>query len=163
MEMKNIVRTILTIQSTTDQEDKAMIQIISGEKGKGKTKYLLEKVNESVTKVNGNIVFLDKNTKHMYELNNRVRLIDVPELPVNNNDEFLGFLCGLISQDNDLEEIYFDSFLTIAHIEKDEDICKSLERLELLSNKFNINFTLSVSRDEKDLPECVKKHIAISL
>ncbi len=140
-----------------------MIQIISGVKGKGKTKYLLEKVNDSVTKVNGNIVFLDKNTKHMFELNNRVRLIDVVELPVKNNDEFLGFLCGLISQDNDLEEVYFDSFLTIAHIETDEDICKSIERLELLEKTYNLNFTLSVSKDEKDLPECVKKYIAISL
>lgn len=140
-----------------------MIQIISGEKGKGKTKFLLEKVNDSVTKVNGNIVFLDKNTKHMYELNNRVRLIDVIDLPVKNNDEFLGFLCGLISQDNDLEEVYFDSFLTIAHIESDEEICKSIERLEVLEKKYNLNFTLSMSRDEKDLPECIKKYIAISL
>lgn len=140
-----------------------MIQIISGVKGKGKTKYLLEKVNDSVNKVNGNIVFLDKNTKHMYELNNRVRLIDVLELPVNNSDEFLGFLCGLISQDNDLEEVYFDSFLTIAQIESDDALCKAIERLEILSQKYNLNFTLSVSKDEADLPECVKKYIAISL
>lgn len=140
-----------------------MIQIISGVKGKGKTKYLLEKANDSINKVNGNVVFLDKNTKHMYELNNRIRLIDVLELPVNNNDEFLGFLCGLISQDNDLEEVFFDSFLTIAHIENDEQLCKSIDRLEVLKEKFNINFTLSVSKDEKDLPECIKKYIAISL
>ncbi len=145
------------------QEDKAMIQIISGVKGKGKTKYLLEKANDSINKVNGNVVFLDKNTKHMYELNNRIRLIDVLELPVNNNDEFLGFLCGLISQDNDLEEVFFDSFLTIANIETDEQLCKSINKLETLEEKYNLNFTLSVSKDEKDLPECIKKYIAISL
>ena len=140
-----------------------MIQIISGVKGKGKTKYLLEKANDSINKVNGNVVFLDKNTKHMYELNNRIRLIDVLELPVKNNDEFLGFLCGLISQDNDLEEVFFDSFLTIANIETDEQLCKSINKLETLEEKYKLNFTLSVSKDEKDLPECIKKYIAISL
>ncbi len=140
-----------------------MIQIISGEKGKGKTKFLLEKVNEAVKAVNGNIVYLDKSTKHMYELNNKVRLINVPELPVDNADEFTGFLCGILSQDNDLEEVYLDSFLTIAHIETDEEMCKVLNKLETLSEKYNIKFTLSVSKNEQDLPEAAKQFIDISL
>ena len=54
-----------------------MIQIIAGKKGKGKTKHLLDKVNAEVKEVHGNIVYLDKSSKHMYELNNKVRLIDV--------------------------------------------------------------------------------------
>ena len=53
-----------------------MIQIIAGKKGKGKTKHLLDKVNAEVKEVHGNIVYLDKSSKHMYELNNKVRLID---------------------------------------------------------------------------------------
>ena len=47
-----------------------MVEIIAGEKGKGKTKYLLDKVNDSVKSASGNIVYLDKSQKHMYELNN---------------------------------------------------------------------------------------------
>lgn len=140
-----------------------MIQIISGEKGKGKTKFLLERVNNAVETVSGNIVFLDKNTKHMYELNNKIRLINVPELPVENTDEFLGFLCGIVSQDNDLEEVYLDSFLTIAHIETDEAICKVIKRLNYLGDTYHIKFVLSVSKNEKDLPECIKQYIDISL
>ena len=85
-----------------------MIEIISGEKGKGKTKELLAKVNSSVASASGNIVYLDKSQKHMYELNNKVRLINVTDFPVTNCDEFLGFICGIISQDNDLEEMFFD-------------------------------------------------------
>lgn len=54
-----------------------MIEIISGEKGKGKTKELLNKVNTSITSATGNIVYLDKSQKHMYELNNKIRLINV--------------------------------------------------------------------------------------
>ncbi|SFP94134.1 hypothetical protein SAMN02910358_00186 [Lachnospiraceae bacterium XBB1006] len=140
-----------------------MIQIIAGEKGKGKTKFLLERVNEAVKNANGNIVFLDKNTKHMYELNNKVRLINVPELPVDSPDEFTGFLCGILSQDNDLEEVYLDSFLTIAHIQDMNEFANVLKKLNILSDKYNIKFTLSVSKDEKDLPECAKQYIDISL
>ena len=139
-----------------------MIQIIAGEKGKGKTKHLLDKVNNSVQTVNGNIVYLDKSSKHMYELSNKVRLINVSDFPVSNCDEFLGFLCGIISQDNDLEEMYLDSFLTIASI-KEEEISHAIEKLDIISSTFNVNFVLSVSKNESELPECAKAKIAISL
>ena len=91
-----------------------MVQLIVGKKGKGKTKQLLDKVNSEVKDIAGSIVYLDKSTKHMYELNNRIRLIDVAEYPISNCDEFMGFLCGILSQDRDMEEMYLDSFLTIS-------------------------------------------------
>ena len=139
-----------------------MIQIIAGEKGKGKTKQLLDKVNNSVQNANGSIVYLDKSSKHMYELSNKVRLINVSDFPVSNCDEFLGFLCGIISQDNDLEEMYLDSFLTIASV-GDEEIGHAIEKLDIISSTFNVNFVLSVSKNESELPECAKAKIAISL
>ena len=79
-----------------------MIQLIVGAKGKGKTKHLLEKVNNAVKTVDGNIVYLDKNSKHMYELKNRIRLINTSEFPFTSTQEFFGFLCGIVSQDHDL-------------------------------------------------------------
>lgn len=139
-----------------------MVQIIAGEKGKGKTKYLLDKVNESVKSATGNIVYLDKSQKHMYELSNKVRLIDVSDYLVSNCDEFLGFLCGIISQDHDLEEMYLDSFLTIAML-GDDDMSHAIEKLEAISDKFHVNFVLSVSKNESDLPECTKGKIIVSL
>ena len=81
-----------------------MVEIICGEKGKGKTKELLAKVNSAVTTASGNIVYLDKSQKHMYELNNKVRLINVMDYPIESCDTFLGFLCGIVSQDHDLKE-----------------------------------------------------------
>ena len=56
-----------------------MVQLIVGKKGKGKTKHLLDKVNTAVKTASGNIVYLDKNAKNMYELNNRIRLINVSD------------------------------------------------------------------------------------
>ena len=93
-----------------------MIEIICGEKGKGKTKELLNKVNNSIATAAGNVVYLDKSQKHMYELNNKVRLINVMDYPITDCDEFLGFICGIISQDHDMEEMYLDSFLTISNM-----------------------------------------------
>ena len=61
-----------------------MVQLIVGKKGKGKTKQLLDKVNSEVKELSGNVVYLDKSTKHMFELNNKVRLIDVREFMVEN-------------------------------------------------------------------------------
>lgn len=139
-----------------------MIQIIAGEKGKGKTKHLLDKVNESVKSATGNIVYLDKSQKHMYELSNKVRLINVSEYLISNCDEFLGFLCGILSQDHDLEEMYLDSFLTIAMI-KGEELTHAITKLEDISSKFNVNFVLSISINENDLPECTKGKVIMSL
>ena len=140
-----------------------MIEIIAGEKGKGKTKELLAKVNHSVAAASGNIVYLDKSQKHMYELNNKVRLINVMDYPIDNCDEFLGFLCGIVSQDHDLEEMYLDRFLTIAIAETDDEIQHAIEKLDIISEKYNVKFILSVSRDESRLPECAKAKIVISL
>ena len=140
-----------------------MIEIICGEKGKGKTKELLSKVNSAVTAVNGNVVYLDKSQKHMYELNNKVRLINVVDYPLSNCDEFLGFICGIISQDNDLEEMYLDSFLTIAALSDEEEIVRAIEKLDVISEKYKVKFILSVSNDKESLPECAKAKVIISL
>ncbi len=139
-----------------------MVQLIVGKKGKGKTKHLLDKVNNEVKDVAGSIVYLDKSTKHMYELNNKVRLIDVSEYLVEDTDEFVGFVSGIISQDHDLQQMYFDSFLKIAKLEN-EDITNCITKLEKLSDKFGLNFVISVSVDESELPEAVKSKVIISL
>ena len=140
-----------------------MIEIICGVKGKGKTKELLGKVNVAIQTANGNVVYLDKSQKHMYELSNKVRLINVMDYPVSNCDEFVGFICGIISQDNDLEEMYLDSFLTIADVNTEDEITKAIEKLDVISEKFKVKFVLSVSKDEADLPECAKAKIVVSL
>ena len=139
-----------------------MIQLIVGNKGKGKTKQLLDKVNAEVLTANGNIVYLDKSTKHMFELNNKVRLIDVSEFPIDNCDQFVGFVLGIISQDHDLEQVYFDNFFDLAKVDEN-GVVDALSKFENIGNKYNINLVMSISMDEKDVPESMKSAIIVSL
>lgn len=139
-----------------------MVQLIVGKKGKGKTKHLLDKVNSAVKTASGNLVYLDKNSKNMYELNNKIRLINVSDYLISDSDEFVGFICGIISQDHDLEQMYLDSFLVNAHLE-DQDITATIEKLEKISTTFNVDFTINVSLDEAEIPESLKDKIIVSL
>ena len=139
-----------------------MIEIIAGEKGKGKTKVLLDKVNEAVKTVGGSIVYLDKSQKHMYELDNKVRLVNVADFPISNCDEFLGFICGIVSSDHDLHEMYLDSFLTISGM-KDEEFTHAIEKLDVISEKYKVKFILSISMDASKLQECAKAKVVAAL
>ena len=139
-----------------------MVQIIAGNKGKGKTKYLLDMANNSVKEAKGSIVYLDKSSKHMYELSNRIRLINVAEFPIHSSEGFLGFICGIISQDHDIEVMYLDSFIKLASLEG-EDIGATLAELDELGNKYHVNFVLSVSMDAHQLPENGKEMVLIAL
>ncbi|MEI3412427.1 MAG: twitching motility protein PilT [Blautia sp.] len=139
-----------------------MVELIVGKKGKGKTKVLLDRVNNAVKEANGSIVYLDKSTKHMYELNNKVRLIDVSSYPLKNADEFVGFVCGIISQDHDLEQIYLDSFLKVSKLE-DADVTDTLEQLDKISQKYGISVIVSISLDKEEIPESLQEKIAVAL
>ena len=139
-----------------------MVQISAGRKGKGKTKYLLDMANTAVKEAKGSIVYLDKSSKHMYELNNKVRLIDVSSYPLKNADEFVGFICGIISQDHDLEQIYLDSFLKVSKLE-DADVTDTLEQLDKISAKYGISVVVSISLDKEELPEALQDKIAVAL
>lgn len=139
-----------------------MVQLIAGQKGKGKTTEILNKVNEEIKTASGNIVFIDRNNKHMYELNNKIRLIDVSGYPVSNRDEFIGFVCGIISQDHDIQSMYLDRFMKCAAIGK-EEILDTIRRFDRLSSMFNINFVISVSLDKEELPEEIQDKVLIAL
>lgn len=139
-----------------------MIDIIAGAKGKGKTKILIQQVNDDIKLTKGTIVYLDKNNKHMYELSNQIRLIVVPEFNVTDTDMFqLGFIAGIISQDHDLDKIYLDSFLTTACIKDNLDY--AVEKLDALSEKFGVSFVISASVDKENMPESVQKYVSHAL
>ena len=140
-----------------------MVQLILGKKGKGKTKIILDMVNKEVNDAKGNIVYVDKSMGHMYELNNKVRLINVLDYEIANADEFIGFIRGIVSQDHDLEQIYFDSFLKIAQLEASDRIEEVVAELDQISDKYGFKIVASVSLDEAELPEALKSKVIVSL
>ena len=136
-----------------------MIQIICGEKGKGKTKEMLSRANEAVKQAEGAIIFIDKSSKNMYELNNQIRLINITEYPIHTSDGFVGFISGLLSGNHDIECIYCDSLLKVAHIEESE-VTQLIETLEALNA--DATFVLSISIAEDNLPEAIKDKVIVS-
>ena len=132
-----------------------MVQIIAGEKGKGKTKILLDKVNSDVMTSKGTIVYLDKSNKHMYELNNKIRLINVNDYCIECASEFVGFICGIISQD-------LDSFLKVACLNVD-DIERVIAKLDMVSVKFNVDIIISLSANAETLTEAVRSKVIVAL
>ena len=139
-----------------------MVELIVGNKGKGKTKILLDKVNGAIKEASGSIVYIDKSTKHMYELNNKVRLIDASQYPLKNADEFVGFICGIISQDHDLEQIYLDSFLKVARLEG-ADTTSTLEQLDKISETYKVTIIVSISLDKEEIPASMQERIVVAL
>ena len=139
-----------------------MIQLIVGEEGKGKTKHLLDKVNSEIKEATGNIVFLDRSSKHMFELNNKVRLINVSEYDFEDVSEFIGFIYGITSQDNDMQQMYIDGIMKLAKLDKDS-LEIVVKRLEKISEKFGFDIIISASIDESKLSDNLKKLVIVSL
>ena len=139
-----------------------MVRMVVGKNGKGKSKVLLEKVNSDVKEILGNVVFLDTSAKHMYELNNKIRLINVSDYMIKNSDVFIGFIEGIISQDHDLKLMYFDNFLSLANCTV-SDLESVVYDLETLSTKFNVDMYLSISTTNGDVPETLNDRIFVSL
>ena len=139
-----------------------MVELIVGKEGKGKTKQLLERVNSEIKTASGNIVFIDRNDKHMFELNNKVRLVNVAEYDFTNSSEFIGFVCGILSQDHDIEQMYIDAVLKVAKTDKSE-LSAVVKRLAVIGNKFNVKFTASVTLDASEIDEEIREYIAVEL
>ena len=133
-----------------------MVEIIVGEKGTGKTKHMLERVNQEIKTVQGTLVYIDKSPKYMYQLDSRVRMINMPDYPIR-------FLCGVISQNNSIEKIFIDSFLTLAYIDTSEGLRLAIDKLSVISKTFHVNFVLSISQKEEKLPEELNAKICLSL
>ena len=140
-----------------------MVELIIGNKGKGKTKVLLNRAETDLKNSTGNIIFVDKDLKHMHGLDYKIRLVDMSDYDVDTTEEFMGFVNGIISQNNDIEEIILDSYLSIAFIDTDDGMVSSIERINDISEKFGVRFLLSISRDKEHLPDVLSDMVVEAL
>ncbi len=136
-----------------------MIHLIVGEKGQGKTKYLLERVSEAASGAKGNVVFIDNDLSHMYEIKNTVRLVNVSDYDVRNASEFYGFVSGLMSADHDLEQLFVDKLLIITSLKSSKDAEELIRRLDAVSTKKDVSLTLSFTGKKEDLPPDLQGYV----
>jgi len=135
-----------------------MVQLICGHNGTGKTRRMIEKANKTIDSIQGKMVFLEANNRHIFDLDHRIRYINTKEYGLNNDEQFQGFVCGLIATDYDVEEVYIDGLYKIAQTGKDK-LETVVEMLEFLSEKFNVKFIMSVNYDIEDIPEVLRDKI----
>ncbi len=136
-----------------------MLQLLIGKKGTGKTKVLISNVNDAAKSAQGNVVFISNNiSQNMYDITSKVRMTDTSEFDIASWDEFLGFICGIISGNFDITNIFIDGTLKIVKNSMD-GFENFLTRLEAIGKKFDIDFELSVSIDANDAPQYIKKYV----
>jgi len=135
-----------------------MVQLICGHNGTGKTRRMIELANKNVDGIQGKMVFLEANNRHIFDLDYRIRYINTKEYGLTNEDQFEGFVCGLIATDYDVEEVYIDGLYKITQAEKDR-LEPVIERLEFLSQKFDVKFIMSVNHDVSDMSEQLKSKV----
>ena len=134
-----------------------MLKLLIGKKGTGKTKVLIDDVNNKASVANGNVVFISTNTSSaMYDIKREVRMFDTSDFEIKSWDEFLGFICGVISGNYDITNIFVDGTLKIVNHSLD-GFEEFLSRVEKLGEKFNIDFVMSVSIDKDEAPDYIKK------
>ncbi len=135
-----------------------MVQLICGHNGTGKTRRMIELANSTVDEIQGKMVFLEANNRHIFDLDYRIRYINTKEYGLTNEDQFQGFVCGLIATDYDVEEVYIDGLYKIAQADKDK-LEPVIERLEFLSEKFDVKFIMSVNYEVDDISEPLKSKV----
>ena len=136
-----------------------MIELLIGTKGTGKTKVLIENVNNAAKSAEGNVVFISNNTKqNMYDITSKVRMADTSDFDIASWDEFLGFICGIISGNFDITNVFVDGTLKIVNNDL-EGFEAFLASIDALGKKFDINFEFSVSVDKDAAPEYIKKYV----
>lgn len=135
-----------------------MVELLIGKKGTGKTKALIENVNNASTVAKGNVVFISKDSaRSMYDIKSKVRMVDTKEFSIATYSEFLGFICGIISRDFDITNIFIDGIFKIVGSDDLDGFEEFLNKLQEVSAKFHIDFNISVSIDKDAAPEYIKK------
>lgn len=134
-----------------------MVTFITGKKGSGKTKKLIERANAAVASSKGNVVVIEKGLKLTYDIDHTARLIDIEEFPVTGAFALEGFLCGICAGNYDVTDILVDSTLKI--IGPDLTLLVPFaEKMDALAQKANVNLTFLISADSADIPEATKAH-----
>jgi len=135
-----------------------MVRLIMGLKGSGKTKKLIELVNDAVDSEHGDIVCIERAAKLMYDIPHKVRLIDASEYDFNGYDFFKGFISGLYSANYDITHIFIDNVLKIIDRDVDGEAEDFFEWCEKFGLKQHVKFTITISVDINKATDRIRKY-----
>lgn len=134
-----------------------MVELLIGKKGTGKTKSLIDSVNNAATVAKGNVVFVSDDTRRsMHDIKSKVRMADTKDFALKSYSEFLGFLCGIISRDYDITNIFIDGIFKIVGTDNLDGFEEFLSRLDAIGKSLNISFVITVSIDADTAPDYIK-------
>ncbi len=128
-----------------------MIKLIIGKKGSGKTKKLIELVNNAADTSKGNVVCIEKGDTLTYSITHKARLVDAEAYDFHGYPEYYAFLCGICAGNHDVTDIFGDATLRIGTRDY-EELTAFLERVSVLSKASETDFTFTVSCAEEDIP-----------
>lgn len=134
-----------------------MVRLIMGVKGSGKTKQLIELINNAAKDEPGHVVCIEANRNMTYDIHYHIRLIDAQEYKLENYDLYRGFISGLYAGNYDITHVFIDSLTKIVGGECDHETEKFLDWLNKFGEKHNIKFTITISDDAALAPDGVKK------
>ncbi|MCQ2354078.1 MAG: hypothetical protein MJ102_03115 [Clostridia bacterium] len=135
-----------------------MLKLIIGVKGSGKTKNLINMVNESAEKSNGCVVCIEKGIKLRYDVTHKCRLINVDEYFILGSHALYGFIAGMVASNHDISDLFIDSTLRIC--KNDVDAFERLVNdLDELADRYKINIVMTSSMPLEDASEGLKKFI----
>ena len=134
-----------------------MVRLIMGVKCSGKTKQLIEMINETAKNEAGNVVCIEANNNMMYDIHYRIRLIDAQEYKLNNAEAFRGFISGLYAGNYDISHVFVDNLCKAIGAEIGHETEAFLNWLDAFGERNNIKFTVTVSGEPEAATEGMKK------
>ncbi len=135
-----------------------MVKVIMGVKGTGKTKQMIEMINQAVSSEHGNVVCIERGSKLTYDINYKIRLVDAEQYNLTSFDVLRGFICGMYAGNYDITHIFIDSLCKIIPSDCGPEVDKFLDWLEGFSTKNNIKFTVTISADASLASDDIKKY-----
>ena len=128
-----------------------MVNLLTGQKGSGKTQLKIESANKKVKECDGNVIFIKNSHNDTISLSFDVRAVCMADYPsIRNIDDYTGFLYGMISANSDIQVIFIDAILKQTNIEL-ENIPRFIDRLDNISKRHNVEFFVSISANKEDL------------
>ena len=135
-----------------------MIRVIMGKKGSGKTKQMIEMINNAVQTEHGNVVCIERGNKLTFDIHYQIRLVESSQYDIADYTALKGFISGLYAGNYDITHIFIDSLTKIVGRECDVETEKFLDWLNKFGEQHNIKFTITISDDVTLASEGIKKY-----